>query len=128
MPDVKPTFLPTLDKIGRLISDMEGIVQVTGHTDNVPISNARFRSNWELSAGRAVSVVHRLLDGSSLDPRRIVVTGLASTQPRVPNDSAENRARNRRVEISLVRPSSRPQPTAHRATPVPIRRTVEYDV
>jgi chemotaxis protein MotB len=101
--DVKPTFLPTLDKIGRLISDMEGIVQVTGHTDDVPIANARFRSNWELSAGRAVSVVHRLLDSSSLDPRRVVVTGLASTQPRVANDSPENRARNRRVEISLVR-------------------------
>lgn len=101
--DVEKEFLPTLDKIGVLSSEMSGIVQVTGHTDDLPISNARFRSNWDLSSSRAVSVAHRLIKSGDLDPRRLVVTGLAWTQPRVPNDSAEHRAQNRRVEINIVR-------------------------
>lgn len=101
--DVKQEFLPTLDKISRLCVDMSGIVQVTGHTDNIPISNSSFRSNWDLSSRRAVTVAHRLLINDELDPRRLVVTGLASTQPRVPNDTPQNRAQNRRVEISILR-------------------------
>jgi chemotaxis protein MotB len=101
--DVRPEFLPVLEKIGRLIDLDSGTVTVSGHTDDVPIANDRFRSNWELSASRAVSVAHELLATSSLDPSRFVVTGHADTQPRAPNDGPENRARNRRVDISIVR-------------------------
>ncbi len=101
--DVQTQFVPTLDKIALLVSKMYGVVQVTGHTDDVPISNARFRSNWELSAARAVSVAHLLMKSGDLDPQRMVVTGLASTQPRVDNSTPENRALNRRVEINVVR-------------------------
>lgn len=101
--DVRPEFIPVLQKIGALIGDNSGTVAVSGHTDNLPIANERFRSNWELSASRAVSVAHELLSTSSLDPARFVVTGHADTRPRALNDTPENRARNRRVDISIVR-------------------------
>lgn len=101
--DVRPEFLPVLERIGRLIDLDSGTVTVSGHTDDVPIANERFRSNWELSASRAVSVAHELIASSSLDPARFVVTGHADTQPRAPNDDPENRAKNRRVDISIVR-------------------------
>lgn len=101
--EVRPEFLPVLAKIGRLIDQNSGTVTVSGHTDNVPIANERFRSNWELSTSRAVSVAHQLLRGGTLDESRFVVTGHADTRPRAPNDSEENRAKNRRVDISIVR-------------------------
>lgn len=101
--DVRPEFLPVLAKIGRLIDHSSGIVTVSGHTDNVPIANERFRSNWELSTSRAVSVAHQLLRTSSLDESRFVVTGHADTRLLAPNDSEANRAKNRRVDISIVR-------------------------
>jgi len=101
--DVRPEFMPVLRKIGSLIDTNSGTVTVSGHTDNVPIANERFRSNWELSTSRAVSVTHHLLLTSALDDGRFVVTGHADTRPSAPNDTAENRARNRRVDISIVR-------------------------
>jgi len=105
MADVRPEFLPVLTKIARLIDDNSGEVTISGHTDNVPISTPRFRSNWELSTSRAVSVAHAVLDVSPIDPARITVTGHADTEPRAANDSADNRAKNRRVDISIVRGS-----------------------
>jgi chemotaxis protein MotB len=101
--DVRPEFMPVLRKIGSLIDRNSGTVTVSGHTDNVPIANERFRSNWELSTSRAVSVTHQLLLTSTLDDGRFVVTGHADTRPGASNDTAENRARNRRVDISIVR-------------------------
>jgi chemotaxis protein MotB len=101
--DVRPGFMPVLRKIGSLIDSNSGTVTVSGHTDNVPIANERFRSNWELSTSRAVSVTHQLLLTAKLDSSRFVVTGHADTRPSASNDTAENRARNRRVDISIVR-------------------------
>jgi len=96
-------FRPTLNKIATLIDDNSGDVTISCHTDNVPISNGRFRSNLDLSTSRAVSVAHELLEVSTLDPANVMVTGHADTRPREANDSAENRAKNRRVDISIVR-------------------------
>jgi len=101
--DVRPDFLPVLGKIAGLIDSNSGQVTVSGHTDNVPIANERFRSNWELSTSRAVSVAHELLKTAALDQGRFVVTGHADTRPRADNLSVENRAKNRRVDISIVR-------------------------
>ena len=101
--DVRPEFIPVLTKIGSLIDANSGTVTVSGHTDNVPISNERFRSNWELSTSRAVSVTHLLLQTAALDSSRFVVTGHAETRPRATNDTPEDRARNRRVDISIIR-------------------------
>jgi chemotaxis protein MotB len=76
-------------------------IVVTGHTDNVPISNDFFSSNWELSAARAVAVVHSLLDTAQIDKNLVLAVGSADTQPVFPNSDAKNRAANRRVEIKL---------------------------
>lgn len=100
---IKPDFLPVLAKIAGLIDSNGGIVTVSGHTDNVPISNERFRSNWELSTSRAVSVAHQLIEHADVGPDRFVVSGHADTRPRADNDTPENRAKNRRVDISIVR-------------------------
>ena len=101
--NVKSQFLPVLDKIATLIDNNSGMVTISGHTDNVPISNERFRSNWDLSTSRAVSVAHRILMTSEATPARFIVSGHADTKPRADNDTAENRAKNRRVDISIVR-------------------------
>ena len=101
--DVRPEFMPVLEEISTLIDNNSGQVTVSGHTDNVPISNERFRSNWELSTSRAVSVTHEILKRADIDPERVMVTGHADTQPRAPNDTPENRGKNRRVDISIVR-------------------------
>jgi len=101
--DVREGFLPALAKIGELIDNNSGEVTISGHTDNVPIANERFRSNWDLSTSRAVSVAHELLQVTSLSPENVIVTGHADTRPRAPNDTAKNRAKNRRVDIAIVR-------------------------
>jgi len=103
MADVRPSFLPALKKIADLIDNNSGEVTVSGHTDNVPIYTDRFRSNWDLSTSRAVSVAHELLKSPTLDPKHVMVTGHADTRPRASNDIPENRAKNRRVDISIVR-------------------------
>jgi len=100
---VKRDFLPVLGKIAGLIDSNSGIVTVSGHTDNLPIANARFRSNWELSTSRAVSVAHQILKNSKIQPARFIVSGHADTRPRADNDTPSNRAKNRRVDISIVR-------------------------
>jgi len=100
---VRQEFLPVLQKIASLIDENSGAVRVSGHTDDVPISNERFRSNWELSTSRAVSVAHELLKTATLRDDRFVVTGHADTRPVADNLTVENRAKNRRVDISIIR-------------------------
>jgi len=101
--DVRPEFMPVLEKIADMIDNTSGEVTISGHTDDVPIYNARFRSNWDLSTSRAVSVAHELLRKADLDPSHVVVSGHADTRPVVPNDGPDSRAKNRRVDISIVR-------------------------
>jgi len=105
--DVRADFTPVLRRIGGLIDNTSGVVTVSGHTDNVPISatNTQFRSNWDLSTSRAVSVTHELLKTSAMDESRYTVTGHADTRPRADNLTDDNRAKNRRVDISIIRGS-----------------------
>ncbi len=102
-----PGYLPTLGRVGILITTVHGALAVSGHTDNVPISTSLYRSNWDLSAARASSVVFELLD-AGVNPERIMVSGHADTQPRVSNDTPGNRALNRRVDITLLTTRERP--------------------
>jgi len=76
------------------------IFQVAGHTDNVPIDNARFASNWELSAARAVTIVEFLID-KGMAAENLSAAGYADTQPVAGNLTEEGRAQNRRIEIVL---------------------------
>jgi chemotaxis protein MotB len=100
---LKPGFFDVMDKISGKIAGVPGKIIVGGHTDDIPISTSRFRSNWELSAARAVTVTHALLSNPAIDPKRVVIEGNADSKPLAPNDSRENRAKNRRVELILVR-------------------------
>jgi chemotaxis protein MotB len=75
--------------------------QVAGHTDNVPIRSSHYRSNWELSTARATAVVHLLID-KGVVPEALSGSGYAEFDPLGPNDSPERRAKNRRIEISLI--------------------------
>ena len=101
--DLESSFIPILDKIAVALTGVDGSILVVGHTDDLPIRTVRFRSNWDLSSARAASVVHYLLENSELDNERIIAAGRAYTQPLVPNDSMENREKNRRVEV-IIRP------------------------
>lgn len=94
-------YFPVLSAIREVIARRVGGVAVQGHTDDAPVSNALFRSNWDLSALRAVSVAQELFVDNVLNPNRFSVAGFADTKPLVPNTSAANRQRNRRVEIVI---------------------------
>ncbi|MDX1755311.1 MAG: flagellar motor protein MotB [Marinobacter sp.] len=87
--------------MAEVFADIPGRLTIEGHTDNVPIHSDRFHSNWDLSAVRAVSVANVLLESGAVEPSRLVVKGLADTQPRADNDTPESRALNRRVEIII---------------------------
>lgn len=104
--NLNKAFLPILDKIRFVLSKTDGMIVVAGHTDDIPIHTPRYRSNWELSTSRATSVVHELLADGEMPPERFVLEGHAETQPLMTNDTAENRARNRRVEIIVLKSTS----------------------
>jgi chemotaxis protein MotB len=95
-------FRSMLEKMAQTIGSNPGSVVVAGHTDSKPISNQQFRSNWELSASRAVTVVHELMRQGSIPKNRFRVEGYADIKPVDTNDTPEGRARNRRVEVTLV--------------------------
>jgi len=97
-PDAK--VQPVIQRVAEALDKVPGAVLVTGHTDDQPIRTARFPSNWELSTERARSVVG-LMAADMKDPARLRAEGVADSEPLVPNDSAANRAKNRRVAIIL---------------------------
>tara|TARA_R110001592_G_scaffold363398_2_gene687955 strand:- start:25800 stop:26777 length:978 start_codon:yes stop_codon:yes gene_type:complete len=96
-----PDFVPVIATLRTALKKIRGKIAIEGHTDNVPIYSARYFSNWDLSASRALAVTHELARNNELDHHRFVVVGLADTIPAAPNTSSENRARNRRVEIVI---------------------------
>lgn len=101
---IKPGMVPIIERVVEVLSGCTGDVLVAGYTDDRPIASGRYRSNWDLSAARAVSVVHELVMNRQVPAERVVAAGRAETNPLVPNDSPENRAKNRRVEIAIRNP------------------------
>jgi len=97
-------FGVVMDEIAKALAKTDDQIIVTGHTDDIPIRSGVFRSNWDLSAARAVTVLHELEERANVSSGRLEARGLADTQPIAPNDTAENRSLNRRVEISVVPP------------------------
>ena len=98
-----PEFFEVMDKITAVLQDKSGKIVVAGHTDNIPIRTGRFRSNWELSSARAVTVLHAMLRNPNIEEERVQVEGHADTNPLVDNDTSENRAKNRRVELIVIK-------------------------
>ncbi|MFP4181528.1 MAG: flagellar motor protein MotB [Thiohalospira sp.] len=97
---IDPDFRRALITLAGILQGTPGDVRVAGHTDDRPIQSSRFRSNWALSAERAVSVVHAFEEGG-VQPERLVAEGHAHTRPVRSNDSSEDRARNRRVDVYI---------------------------
>ena len=98
--DLRQTFAPTLTRLGNSLSAYPGSVMVEGHTDNVPVAfSERFKSNWDLSAGRAASIADFLLSGTTLAAGSVQVAGFADTKPIASNESSVGRSRNRRIEV-----------------------------
>jgi chemotaxis protein MotB len=100
--DITPRAFSILDRIAEIIKKTSMPVRVEGHTDNVPIHTKRFPSNWELSVSRAVNVVKYFASRRGISPKRLSAVGYGDSKPLFPNDSAVNKAKNRRVEIVLV--------------------------
>lgn len=99
-------FEPVMNKITQSVAESEGKVIVAGHTDDIPIKTIMYRSNWELSSSRAVTVAQFMLEKHQIDPNRFLIEGHADTHPLVPNDSPQNRAINRRVEVVIAQDES----------------------
>jgi chemotaxis protein MotB len=100
--ELKPGFETVMDKITEAAIQTKGSIRVAGHTDDVPITTSAYRSNWELSSARAVTVAQYMLKNKALAANRLAVEGYADTRPLVSNGSADNRSKNRRVEIIAV--------------------------
>ncbi len=91
-----------LDGIEKIILAAEAPIRIEGHTDDVPIHTEFYPSNWELSTARAVNVLRYFVEEKGISAERISAAGFADTRPRVPNDTPENRAKNRRVAFVLL--------------------------
>jgi chemotaxis protein MotB len=110
--NIRPSSKEAIDRLTSVLrAHMEGL-RIEGHSDNQPIHNARFDSNWELSTARAADLVKLLITQYHFDPYRLSASGYAEFHPVSPNNTPEGRARNRRVDVVILNP---PQP--ERVTP-----------
>lgn len=101
--DLKPEAVRILDHLGPLLKDLPNPIRIEGHTDNLPIKSPQFPSNWELSTYRATSVIRYLVEALGFDPDRLSAAGYGEYRPIADNNSAENRALNRRVDLTILR-------------------------
>jgi chemotaxis protein MotB len=100
--EVLPGSWQLLDKIAGIIERHPlFLVEIIGHTDNIPINTLHYPSNWELSVARAASVLTYFINNKAIDSSRLSIKGYADQKPVAPNNTADNRAKNRRVEIRL---------------------------
>ncbi len=107
--ELKSEALPLMQKVGVILQKYaESIIEVEGHTDNVPINTAKFANNNELSSARALSVFDYLVENTNLDPSKIKHSGRGEYIPVADNATPEGRAKNRRVEIKIYNPLAAP--------------------
>ena len=104
---IKEDALPILNKVGLILETYAGgTIEIEGHTDNVPMSGAKYSNNNELSSGRALSIFDYFIAHTTLDPAKIMHTGRGEYVPVADNATPEGRAKNRRVEIRIYNPLS----------------------
>jgi chemotaxis protein MotB len=96
-----PQALEVVRKVGAALRDAPNAIRIEGYTDNQPIRNAQFRSNWDLSAARAVNVLYELID-AGIAPERLAAMGYGEHQPIADNTTESGRARNRRVDLVIL--------------------------
>ncbi|UFJ40034.1 OmpA family protein [Brevibacillus humidisoli] len=100
--ELQETGRQVIASVAGVLQRFPHLVRIEGYTDNVPIANSRYRTNWELSAARALSVMREMVDQHQLPPSRFIVAGLGERNPVADNTTAANRARNRRVELVIL--------------------------
>ncbi len=100
---LQPNSFAVLQQVAAILAKENYPIEVEGHTDDAPITTRQFPSNWELSAARASSVVRMLIE-HGVPAKRLAAVGLADNQPIAANDSPDNRAKNRRVSITVLSP------------------------
>ena len=102
--ELREESLNKLDKVASVltttVSDLN--IGIEGHTDNVPIKYSGWKSNWELSSARALSVLHYMEENKGIDPKRLSATGYGEFQPVTTNETPEGRQKNRRVEVVIL--------------------------
>jgi chemotaxis protein MotB len=103
---IKPEGKVLLDTIATTLANIGNYMRIEGHTDNVPIRNSRFPSNWELSAARATGVLSYLVSKFGLPPENLAVAGYGEYRPAATNDTEEGKARNRRVDVVVLNPAA----------------------
>jgi len=99
---LQPRFRPVIIKVATILVDIPGVITISGHTDTEPVQSELYRSNWDLSAQRAVSVAHEMLKVKGMSEKEMSVVGYASSKPLSEGKSALELSRNRRVEISIM--------------------------
>ena len=100
--EIREDALPIVDKIGVILSKYaKGIIEIEGHTDNIPQNGTKYADNSELSCGRALAVFNYLVETTNLDPSHIKYSGRGEYLPIADNSTEEGRAKNRRVEIRI---------------------------
>ena len=123
--DILPQGMEVLDKLADAIKDSTDTIRVEGHTDDTPISDklkVKYPSNWELSAARASAVARYFETKHFINPKRLESLGFSMYHPLAPNDSDENKQRNRRVEI-VLKPAAEPEPAKEPAAVAPAPTT-----
>jgi chemotaxis protein MotB len=96
-------FEPLLLQISSMIQKLDNEIKVVGHTDNVPIFTEKFRSNWDLSSMRAINVMNFMVDSGKLNAQKFSVQAYGQYKPKFDNLTPDGRAKNRRVEIFIIR-------------------------
>lgn len=96
--------LPVLDEIAAALRELNSSnnIRIEGHTDNIPISTPKFPSNWDLSSARSIRILKYFIEAHKYDPKNLVAVGYGEYKPIASNDTPEGRAKNRRVDITVV--------------------------
>jgi chemotaxis protein MotB len=105
-PTMRASSVDSIDRLAAVLASRDENLRIEGHTDNVPIDNAHFPSNWELSTSRATELVKLFIYRYQFAPSRLSAAGYAEFHPVVENTSADGRARNRRVDIVILNPTN----------------------
>ena len=100
--DVKPEMKPILDQVAVVLNSVNTPILVEGYTDNVPVNNNQYRSNWQLSAERAANMVQYLIENYKMKPERLAAIGYGEYKPVASNKMKEGRMKNRRISITLL--------------------------
>lgn len=101
--NLRPASFPLLDAVGGALKNSGKYIRIEGYTDDLPINTPQFPSNWELSAARSIAVTRYLIDRHGLNPWYLASLGYGEYHPLYPNVSEENRSKNRRVDIVILR-------------------------